>query len=83
MEAEIKLQYRNVKTAEAVAKAVSPDNLKTPDGMTVKTLNIGRKIATRISFDGEFSTFVATVDDLLFCISTAERTLQTIEKLKL
>jgi len=82
LEARITIRYQNAKTAEAVATAVSPDNLKTPEGMTLKTFNTGKAIATQLSFDGEFSTFVATIDDLLSCISTAEKTLQTVDKLK-
>ena len=37
MEAEITIEYEDVNDAEAVAKAISPDNLKTPSGLIVKT----------------------------------------------
>ena len=80
MEAEITREYDDVKSAEAVAKAISPDNFKTPPGLYIKTTNKGNKVVTFIRCKGKLSTFIATIDDLLSCMSTAERTLQTIKK---
>ena len=37
MEAIIKLEYANQKKAEAIAKAVSPDNFTAPAGLHVET----------------------------------------------
>lgn len=82
MEAEIKLQYSDVKYAKAVAEAVSPDNIKTPSGLTVKTVQKGNSVVTNITCQRKLPTFTATIDDLLFCVSVAERTLQTADKLK-
>jgi len=76
------LEYDDVKTAEAVAKAVSPDNFKTPRGLSIKTTWKKEKVFTRIECDGKLATFIATIDDLLFCTSTAEKTLQTTKRLK-
>ncbi len=80
MEATIILEYKDVKTAEAVAKAVSPDNFKTPEGLQVKTIRQDNKVATKILCNGKFATFSATIDDLLFSVSTAEKTLQVLKK---
>lgn len=80
MEAEINLRYKSARTAQAVANAVSPDNLKVPDGMTVKTSNLRKTVQTKIEFDGPISTFVATIDDLLSSVSTAEKTVKTVEE---
>lgn len=82
LEATITLEYIDVKTAEAVAKAVSPDNFKTPAGLTVKTVRENNKVITQIKCEGKLSTFNATIDDLLFCVSTAEKTLKTINQTK-
>jgi len=82
LEAEITLEYEDTKTAVAIAKAVSPDNFKTPRGLSVKTKCKGEMVLTQIQCKGELSTFIATIDDLLFCTSTAEKTLQTTKKLK-
>ena len=78
MEATITLEYNDVKIAEAVAAAVSPDNHKTPAGMTVTTVLKGNAVTTEIMTEGKMATFIATIDDLLFCISVAEKALQTI-----
>jgi len=80
LEAEITREYDDVKSAEAVAKAISPDNFKTPPGLYIKTTTKGNKVVTFIRCKGKLSTFIATIDDLLSCMSTAERTLQTIKK---
>jgi len=82
LEAEIVLDYDDRKVAEAVAGAVSPDNFKTPKGLSVKTDCIDKRVVTRIECTEKLSTFIATIDDLLFCVSTAEKILQTAEKLE-
>ena len=78
MQATITLEYKDQKTAQAVAEAVSPDNFKTPVGLQVKTLRENNKVITEIYCDSKLATFTATIDDLLFCASTAEKTLKAI-----
>ena len=78
MEATITLEYSDAKTADAVANAVSPDNFKAPAGLFIKTLRKGSCVLTEVKTDGKLATFIATIDDLLFCVSTAEKTLRTI-----
>ena len=82
MEATITLEYADQKTAEAVADAVSPDNFKTPIGLSVKTVKEERKVVTQIECEGKLATFTATIDDLLFSASTAEKMIHTINKIK-
>jgi len=77
LEAEIILEYDDSKIAEAIAKAVSPDNFKTPKGLFIKTTRKANRVITRLNHSGKFSTFIATIDDLLFCVSTAEKTIKT------
>ncbi len=79
MEATITLEYDDEKTAEAVAKAVSPDNFKTPAGLAVKTEQRSSQVVTEIMAEGKMATFIATIDDLLFCVSTAEKTLRVVQ----
>jgi cell fate regulator YaaT (PSP1 superfamily) len=81
LEAAVTLEYADAKTAEAVAKAVSPDNFKTPIGLQVKTVREDRKVVTEIQCEGKLATFTATIDDLLFSASTAEKTLRTIKRI--
>ena len=82
MEATVTLEYSNEKTAEAVVNAVSPDNFKTPMGLHVKTAREDKKTVTKIEWEGKMTTFIATIDDLLFSASTAEKTLHAIHKMK-
>jgi cell fate regulator YaaT (PSP1 superfamily) len=81
LEATVTLEYADAKIAEAVAKAVSPDNFKTPIGLHVKTVREDRKVVTEIQCEGKLATFTATIDDLLFSASTAEKTLRTIKRI--
>jgi tRNA threonylcarbamoyladenosine modification (KEOPS) complex Pcc1 subunit len=82
LEAEIVIDYDDGEIAEAVAKAVSPDNFKTPRGLLVKTEWRDGKVLTKIKCKTKLSTFIATIDDLLFYTSIAEKALQTTRKLK-
>ncbi len=79
MEATVTLEYEDAKTAEAVTKAVSPDNFRTPKGLFVKTFRRGKLLFTRIEAEGKIATFTATIDDLLFCVSTAEKALRIVK----
>jgi tRNA threonylcarbamoyladenosine modification (KEOPS) complex Pcc1 subunit len=81
MEAEIIIEYDDFKTADSVAKAVSPDNLKVPQGLYVKTEQCEEKVITKIKCR-KLNTFIATIDDLLSSISIAEKTLKAAFKLE-
>ena len=80
LDATITLEYADEKTAKAVAQAVSPDNFKTPIGLQVKTFSENNKVITTISCEGKLATFTATIDDLLFSASVAEKTLKVTSK---
>jgi hypothetical protein len=80
LEATITLDYDDEQTAKAIANAVSPDNLKTPVGLTVKTVRNGSQVITEISLEGKMTTFIATIDDLLSCATTAEKTLHVVRR---
>jgi len=62
-----------------VAKAVSPDNVKVPKGLFIKTTRRGRRVFTRIECETRLQTFVATIDDLLSAVSVAERTVFAVK----
>lgn len=81
MEAEIILEYDRARRAKAVADAVSGDNVKAPTGLSVSTVCVGKKVVTRVNCEGRLITFIATIDDLLFSASSAEKALRTAEKL--
>lgn len=82
MEAEIIISYDDAVSAEAIVTAVSPDNIKVPRGLSVKTRREGSNVITNIKCSRKLQTFIATIDDLLFAISLAEKTLKTAQKLE-
>lgn len=78
MQAEISLSYKAIKEAEAVAQAVSPDNVKVPLGLAIKTTKQGKKVLTQIICETKLETFMATIDDLLSAVSVAERAVSAV-----
>jgi hypothetical protein len=82
LQATVTLEYKDEKTAKAIAEAVSPDNFKTPIGLQVKTVRENSRVITEIECESKLATFTATIDDLLFSASTAEKTLHAISKKK-
>ncbi len=82
MEAEITLTYKNNREAEAVSKAISPDNLVVPPGLLIRTTQKGFKVFTTIRCETRLQTFMATIDDLLCCISVAEKAFSVAKKFK-
>jgi hypothetical protein len=80
LEATITLEYNDAKTAEAVADAVSPDNFKTPVGLTVKTIQRKNVVVTEVVAGGKMATFIATIDDLLSSVTVAEKTVRAVQE---
>ena len=80
MEAEIRLFYGSEREAEAVANAVSPDNVEVPPGLIVKTVRRGTEVLTRVECKTRLQTLIATLDDLLSCVSVAEKTFSIAKK---
>jgi len=76
LEAEIRLSYKNQREAQAVAKAVSPDNVEVPFGLLIETVRNGSEVLTTIECQTKLATLIATIDDLLACVSVAEKTFQ-------
>jgi len=80
LEAEIQLSYGNEREAEAVAKAVSPDNVEVPPGLYIETVRNGSEVLTRVECQTRLQTLIATIDDLLACVSVAEKTFKVAKK---
>jgi len=78
MEARIALLYDDERKAKAVAEAVSPDNVKTPAGVTVQTLLEGKEVTTVIKCEKSVKTLKSTIDDLLSCVRVAEKCLEAM-----
>jgi tRNA threonylcarbamoyladenosine modification (KEOPS) complex Pcc1 subunit len=79
LEAEISLSYKTDRQSKAVADAVSPDNVKIPEGLSIRTEKQGRNVLTHIKCGTSMLTFIATIDDLLAAVSVAERSISTVK----
>jgi len=80
LEAKIVLKYKTSKIAIAIARAISPDNFSAPSNLYIKTFRKNTQVVTEMETKENLSTLIATIDDLLFCVSTAERTLRVIKE---
>ena len=80
MKAEIALEYDDARIAEAIADAVSPDNRGLGAGLLVETTAEGAKLVSNVKCSENLPTLIATIDDLLFSVGTAEKTvIQTVK----
>lgn len=75
MKAKIVCTYESGSTSKAIAAALRPDNIQVPRGIRVVTLARGGQVITEVEMDGRIETFLATLEDLLSCTSTAESVL--------
>jgi len=82
LEAELRISYENEREAKAVSQAVSPDNTKVPSGLSIKTTQRESEVLTRIRCELRLQTLIATIDDLLSCIATAEKTFSVAKRLE-
>ena len=80
MEARISLEYREERKAKAVLEAVFPDNIDAPKSLSIKTFTENHRVITLIRYDEDsFLTFQSTIDDLLSCVSAAEKTISALK----
>lgn len=79
LEAKLSFTYETRREARAVAEAVSPDNTETPPGLTVSTAINNCQLLALVQCNKGLGTFLATLDDLLACISMAERAFQAVQ----
>ncbi|RLG92925.1 hypothetical protein DRO37_08965 [Candidatus Bathyarchaeota archaeon] len=81
VETRISLVYGEEKEAEAILKSISPDNIDLPKGLMIRTFTEKRKLIAHITYDEDnILTLRSTIDDLLSCISVAEKTLASLRR---
>ncbi|MGQ4833491.1 MAG: KEOPS complex subunit Pcc1 [Candidatus Asgardarchaeia archaeon] len=76
-EAHIEIEYSDEKTARTIAKAVSPDNIET-ELIKVDSYAHENKLIIKIVCKKNVGSLLATIDDILFSIQTAEKALKEI-----
>ncbi|MBC7120701.1 MAG: hypothetical protein H5T33_03865 [Candidatus Methanosuratus sp.] len=75
----IERDYESRETAETVMRAVLPDNREAPADTEIKISISGKRLLIKIISSGDLPSFLRTVDDLLFCIQTAERAIASLD----
>ena len=73
-EAVIRIRYGDETSAEAVMRAISPDNLKAEE-ISIDASSHGGVLEVKVACNRGVGSLVATLDDLLSCISAAEKAL--------
>ena len=79
IEAKIVLKYESKEKARAVASAVSPDNVNYQE-LSIRTFDDGCQVVTLIGCKGKIGTFITTIDDLLRCLTVAEKTINSVKE---
>ena len=69
---KITIRYADQRTAEAILRAVEPDNLTVPDGIEIEAEAVGGLVTINVDCRRGIGSLVATLDDLLSCIQAAE-----------
>lgn len=78
-EAKLILRYPDEETTRAVVEAIGPDNYKAPPGLTLSIDVRKTEIIISIKCPKGVGSLLATLDDLLSCLSAAEKTLQSLD----
>jgi hypothetical protein len=79
LKAKFSFLYETEREAKTVIDAISPDNIKAPFGLTVKAVRTNSVLSTLVRCEKSLETFIATLDDLLACISIAEKSFETVK----
>ncbi len=81
MEAKLFILYEDEKMAEAVLEALSPDNVVVPSSLSIEAFSKNNQVVVVIKYRGEnFLTLQSTIDDLLSCVSVAEKSIIALNK---
>ncbi len=75
--AKIVIEYQDEKTAQTIAKAISPDNIAT-DLISIENYTEKNKLVITVQCKKSVGSLLATLDDILFSIQTAEKTLKEV-----
>ena len=73
VEAKATIRYSNMEIANAILEAIGPDNCQIPEGIEIEVTRIGSVLNLEILCTKGVGSFIITLDDLLACISAAEK----------
>jgi len=72
---QIQIRYSDERTARAIQRAITPDNIGAPEGMHITALVNENVLEIEVFSDRSIGSLVSTLDDLLSCIQAAEKSL--------
>ena len=75
VEAKATIRYSNMEIANAILEAIGPDNCQAPKGIEIDITLIGSVLNLEVLCAKGVGSFITTLDDLLACISAAEKTI--------
>ncbi|MBN2335639.1 hypothetical protein JXL21_08770 [Candidatus Bathyarchaeota archaeon] len=74
----ITIEYRDQRAADAILKAIEPDNLGVPEGIRIEARAIEGVVTITVDSGRGVGSLVATLDDLLSCIQAAEKAIEEL-----
>jgi len=75
-EVTVRLDLKDLKKTESVMKALIPDNINFPRGLSMDISAEGTVIVLSFKSSGKLDTLVATVDEVLEHISVMDKVLE-------
>ncbi len=74
VDAQVYISFQTAAHAKAAAKALIPDNVNLPPGLTVDISSRGRKVWVHVGGSGvKIATIASTLDEILEHISVARK----------
>ena len=72
----ISVDLKNVKKTKSIMKALIPDNINFPRGLTMEMIDNGTAIVFSFQSSGHFNDLIATIDEVLEHISIMSKILE-------
>jgi len=78
-ETRITINYSSPEAAESIMRAIAPDNIGAPEGMSIEAHVDGGTLSVLILSSRGLGSLVSTLDDLLSCVQAAESALKQLQ----
>jgi hypothetical protein len=74
------LKYRDQATAQSILEAITPDNTEASQGTSIRAHVEDATLLITVNCTRGVGSLLATLDDLISCIQSAETALERIKK---
>lgn len=79
-EVELRVYVDDHLKARALLRALEPDNQSAPERLTIKGWVSGSMLIMKVRSEVKIETILNTLDDLVVCLSTAEKCLEAVKE---